>query len=152
MALTDKSHFYDKIKAPFMGHALQELLDRRGGKWQFSGSFSFTTKAEYEDMVFTDTTLPEEMQEIDPQTGDPMNQSHYSNIKNELPTWNEIVVEHRENLAEYDALASKRAREYPDWREQLDMLYKDIESGKLGESAKESQFYTAIKAVKDANP
>jgi hypothetical protein len=33
----------------------------------------------------------------------------------------------------------------------LDLLYKDIDEGLLGEGAKSSQFYTAIKAVKDAH-
>ena len=46
----------------------------------------------------------------------------------------------------------KRNRRYPDWRDQLDMLFKDIDSGKLGDAAKTSSFYTTIKGIKDANP
>ena len=41
---------------------------------------------------------------------------------------------------------------YPSIGEQLDMLYKDIDSGKFGENAKTSQFYLSIKNVKDSSP
>ena len=36
--------------------------------------------------------------------------------------------------------------------DQLDMLYKDIDSGKLGDNAKTGSWYLHIKAVKDSNP
>ena len=36
--------------------------------------------------------------------------------------------------------------------DQLDMLYKDIESGKFGDTAKTGAWYTHIKSVKDNNP
>ena len=35
---------------------------------------------------------------------------------------------------------------------QLDMLFKDIDAGKLGETAKTGSWYTHIKSVKDNNP
>ena len=35
---------------------------------------------------------------------------------------------------------------------QLDMLYKDIESGKFGDTAKTGAWYLHIKSVKDNNP
>jgi len=35
---------------------------------------------------------------------------------------------------------------------QLDMLYKDIDAGKLGDTAKTGSWYTHIKSVKDNNP
>ena len=38
---------------------------------------------------------------------------------------------------------------YPDIKEQLDKLFHDIDEGKLD---KTGSFYTALKAVKDANP
>ena len=38
---------------------------------------------------------------------------------------------------------------YPYFSEQLDLLYHDITSGKLGEDAKTSNFYLGRKAVKD---
>ena len=36
--------------------------------------------------------------------------------------------------------------------EQLDMLYKDIDAGLLGEAAKTGSFYLHVKGVKDAVP
>ena len=36
--------------------------------------------------------------------------------------------------------------------EQLDMLYKDIDAGKFGDTAKTGAWYLHIKAVKDNNP
>lgn len=41
---------------------------------------------------------------------------------------------------------------YPSIGQQLDMLYKDIDSGKFGEDAKTSSFYLSIKDVKDSSP
>lgn len=49
----------------------------------------------------------------------------------------------------YDLL---RQREYPPLAEQLDMLYHDINQGKLGETAKDSSFYLALKQVKETYP
>lgn len=49
----------------------------------------------------------------------------------------------------YDLL---RQQEYPPIAEQLDMLYHDIEQGKLGETAKDSSFYSALKQVKETFP
>jgi hypothetical protein len=151
MALIDKSHRYDTLKAPFTGHALADLLVRRGSKYEFMGSFSFEGEAGYQELKFRDTTASEELKEIDPWTGEAKNVYTYEQIKTELPTFAEIMAEHEENLAEYAAYEGKRLRRYPDIKEQLDMLYKDIDQGVLGEGAKSSQFYTAIKAVKDAN-
>lgn len=48
--------------------------------------------------------------------------------------------------------AEQRILAYPADVEQLDMLYHDIDDGLLGEAAKESRFYFARKAVKDAFP
>jgi len=45
-----------------------------------------------------------------------------------------------------------RTKLYPSLADQLDMLYKDIDAGLLGESAKTGAFYTAIKTVKDTHP
>ena len=62
------------------------------------------------------------------------------------------------NVIEYDATAVqnlidanayKMEREYPSIQDQLDMLYHAIDSGALD---KTSDFYTSIKAVKDAHP
>lgn len=151
MALLDPTHRYDKLKSPFRGHALADLLVRRNSKYEFYGSASFSTEEEYKQLRFRDLTATEEMKEIDPWTGESKNTFTFEQIQNELPTWAEVEAEHLDNLAEYEAYAGKRERVYPDWRDQLDMLYKDIANGKLGETAKTSAFYTTIKAVKDAN-
>jgi len=45
-----------------------------------------------------------------------------------------------------------RTKLYPSLADQLDMLYKDIDAGLLGESAKTGEFYTAIKTVKETHP
>lgn len=152
MALRDKTLRYDPIKPPFIGHALADLLEAAGGKWIFQGTFSFESKEEYEELKFFDSTASEEDQEIDPWTGDPKNLYTYSQVKEELPTWEQILAEHEDNMAEYNAYEGKRNRKYPDVKEQLDMLFKDIESGLLGPAAKSSSFYTTIKTIKDNNP
>ena len=45
-----------------------------------------------------------------------------------------------------------REKLYAKLADQLDMLYKDIDAGLLGEEAKTGQFYIAIKEVKEAHP
>ena len=51
--------------------------------------------------------------------------------------------------SEYDAKEYQRLRSYPKIGDQLDMLWHAIDNGTLN---KTSDFYTAIKAVKDAHP
>jgi len=46
----------------------------------------------------------------------------------------------------------KRAEKYPSIKNQLDMLFHDIDEGLLGEAVKQGAFYISIKQVKDANP
>ena len=58
--------------------------------------------------------------------------------------YNEATVQ-----AYIDANAYKTARQYPSLGDQLDMLWHAIDNGTLN---KTSDFYTAIKAVKDAHP
>ena len=48
--------------------------------------------------------------------------------------------------------STKRYSYYALLEEQLDLLYHDITSGKLGEDAKTSNFYLGRKAVKDKFP
>ena len=45
-----------------------------------------------------------------------------------------------------------RKRDYGSWQSQLDEIYHDIDSGKLGEDAKTGTWYLAVKKVKDDNP
>ena len=47
---------------------------------------------------------------------------------------------------------SKRSKYYTLLREQLDLLYHDIDSGKFGADAKTGTFYLARKSVKDKYP
>jgi hypothetical protein len=47
---------------------------------------------------------------------------------------------------------SRRQVMYPEIREQLNVLFDDIKSGKFGEAAKTSQWATMIQSIKDAVP
>ena len=51
--------------------------------------------------------------------------------------------------AEWESKKYQRDRQYPDLGEQFDLLFKDIDSGKV---SKNGGFYKAIKSVKDAHP
>ena len=48
--------------------------------------------------------------------------------------------------------AEKREIAYPKLAEQLDLLYHAIDAGKFGDTAKTSDFYVKLKAVKDKYP
>ena len=52
----------------------------------------------------------------------------------------------------YDNNQYQRDRNYAPTGDQLDMLWHSIDAGEFGDTAKQSEFYTANKAVKDANP
>jgi hypothetical protein len=143
-----QSLLYDKLKKPFIGHALDELLYERNSKYFWSGSYSFQSEKEYKKLKFFDNSVSEEEKEIDPITGDPKNQTNYYQISSELPTYDEILERHKQMLEEYDSYSDKRERVYPAIAEQLDMLYKDIDSGKLGQLAKDSMFYKTINEIK----
>ena len=71
----------------------------------------------------------------------------------ELPTEAELNAKIAEMQAAYDEknlpYKTNRRKEYPYIFDQIEMLYDDIESGKLD---KTGSFYTAIKAVKDKYP
>jgi len=57
------------------------------------------------------------------------------------------------NLIKPSATAlTKRAAYYELLADQLDKLYHDIDSGKLGNDAKTGDFYVGRKAVKDKYP
>ena len=68
-----------------------------------------------------------------------------------MPTREEFISTKSIIEAEYNAVAYKeqRAPNYPSIGDQLDMLWHAIDSGSLD---KDSDFYTTLKAVKDANP
>ena len=67
----------------------------------------------------------------------------------EKPTEEAIKAKLTELQADYDAKQYQRDRKYPDLGEQFDLLFKDIDSGKI---SKDGGFYKAIKAVKDTHP
>ena len=65
-----------------------------------------------------------------------------------------IEAKKAEMLSTWNAKNYSRQRRetYTVLREQLDMLWHDIDDGKLGDDAKTGQFYTAIKTIKDQYP
>ena len=65
------------------------------------------------------------------------------------PTEKELKAEETRLLEEYASLEYQRKRVYPKIREQLDLLYHDLTSGKAD---KTGEWYKAIKKVKDDNP
>jgi hypothetical protein len=67
------------------------------------------------------------------------------------PTKKQVEDEIARLQSEYDANEYQRQRavQYPSIGEQLDMLWHAIDAGTLN---KTSNFYKAIKAVKDSNP
>jgi hypothetical protein len=69
--------------------------------------------------------------------------------KQTRPTDAEITAEVNRLQTEYDTKEYQRLRNYPKIGDQLDMLWHAIDNGTLN---KTSDFYTAIKAVKDAHP
>ena len=66
-------------------------------------------------------------------------------------TVEQIKTKQTELIAEYDALQYQRDREpdYPNLAEQFDLLWHAIDADTLD---KTSDFYTTLKAVKDAHP
>ena len=60
-----------------------------------------------------------------------------------------ITLQGNKNSETYDL---KRKKGYFGDVEQLDMLYHDIHAGKLGETAKTSNFYLHRKSIKDKYP
>ena len=71
------------------------------------------------------------------------------------PTQSEIETAHAAWVTEYEsqAYARTRASAYPSIGDQLDMLWPAINTGDWTPAkVKTTEFYTALKAVKDANP
>jgi hypothetical protein len=54
--------------------------------------------------------------------------------------------------AAYNAGKYVYERQYPAINDQLDLLWHDINDGKISTAAKSSSWFLAVKAVKDANP
>ena len=84
--------------------------------------------------------------------------AQYVAINNVITTWADereqpseeaIQAKIKELEADFDAKKYQRDRKYPELGEQFDLLFKDIDSGKVN---KDGGFYKAIKGVKDAHP
>ena len=82
----------------------------------------------------------------------------YATHSNVVTIRGDVAYDQNENIIEYneatvqayiDANEYKSQRQYPPIGDQLDMLWHAIDNGTLN---KTSDFYTAIKAVKDAHP
>ena len=68
------------------------------------------------------------------------------------PTEQECINGVTSLQTEYDNNQYQRDRNYAPTGDQLDMLWHSIDAGEFGDTAKQSEFYIANKAVKDANP
>ena len=94
------------------------------------------------------------IQALRPKASWSMNGDDYENLvwtdeEQTKPTKQEIDDKIAELRADFQAKQYQRDRVYPSIGEQLDMLWHAIDNGTLD---KTSDFYTAIKAVKDAYP
>ena len=150
------SHRYDELREPSAGLAIQALIEDQGLQDQidFSGSFSISSETEYlEGIKYTDNrpSTTDAEKEFDTVTGQYKNVFTPGQMASRgwnAPTWAEITAELNDMKAEYASYAGKRKRIYPGVNDQLDQLFHDIEDGKLD---KTGSWYTAIKAIKDAN-
>ena len=129
----------------------EELEDPGRGR---HGSFSVSSEAEYLDGIkYVDNrpSTTDAEKEFDSVTGQYKNMFTPGQMGARgwtAPTWAEITAELNDMKAEYASYAGKRKRVYPGVNDQLDQLFHDIEDGKLD---KTGSWYTAIKAIKDAN-
>ena len=72
------------------------------------------------------------------------NESNFQNLFAGFPPPDPRLIEWPHDIA--------REKLYAKIADQLDMLFKDIDAGLLGEDAKTGQFYQSIKSVKEAHP
>jgi len=156
---SQKSLAYDPLRGPQSGHAIQAIIEDQGMTEQisFNGCFSCENETQYlESVRYQDNrdSVPAEEKTFDPVTGLYKNGNFTAAEMTArgwtAPTWAEIKAEWDDMVAEYNLASNvaKRKRKYPHWGEQLDKLFHDIEDGKLD---KTGTWYTAIKAIKDAN-
>ena len=79
-------------------------------------------------------------------------QAQYSNDPSDFGfTWDELVIETKRLEAEYEANSYQRDRasQFPEVKEQLDLLFHDMTSGK---GNKNGNWYKAVNKVKTDNP
>jgi hypothetical protein len=74
---------------------------------------------------------------------------NWTDTEQTKPTKQEVENKVAELIADFESKQYQRDRVYPSLGDQLDMLWHAIDNGTLN---KTSDFYTAIKAVKDAHP
>tara|TARA_B100001989_G_C24513783_1_gene451968 strand:- start:572 stop:952 length:381 start_codon:yes stop_codon:yes gene_type:complete len=69
-------------------------------------------------------------------------------------TWSQVQTKYNELNVLYtnNSYARTRIAQYDTINEQLDILWHDIDAGKLGADAKTGAWYTSVKKVKDDNP
>ena len=69
-------------------------------------------------------------------------------------TFDDVEKKQISMQAEYDSqeYARKRAQEYPDLAEQLDLLWHAIDTDTLDNKDSQNKFYTMLKKVKEDNP
>jgi len=95
-----------------------------------------TTEAEFNERVtfFTDSTAQTK--------------------KSSPVTWSQIQTKYNElnTLYTNNNYARTRIMQYDSIKEQLDKLWHDIDTGKLGSDAKTGTWFTSVKKVKDDNP
>jgi hypothetical protein len=94
------------------------------------------------------------LQELRPKASWSLNGNEYENLvwtdeEQTKPTQQEVEDKIAELLEDFQSKEYQRERVYPSIGDQLDMLWHAIDNGTLN---KTSDFYTTIKAVKDANP
>jgi len=70
--------------------------------------------------------------------------TNFQNLFANLPPPDPRLIEWNHGIA--------RSKLYPDIKNQLDMLWHDIDNGLLGDQAKTGTFYTTIKQVKETHP
>lgn len=80
----------------------------------------------------------------------------------EETAYNDLQTEHNAKFKQYkvfrtsglydDSNKQQTKTVYGKLSEQLDMLYRDIDAGKLGDDAKTGEWYLHVKKVKDDNP
>jgi len=64
----------------------------------------------------------------------------------------EVKKPSKEFIDKWQETYGWQSRQYPFWKDQLDMLWDDIDSGKFGAEAKKGKFYKEIKKIKDDKP
>lgn len=143
---------YDPVKGPDAGHALNGLLEDKGltDDLGWNGQFSFQTEEKFLEITWTDNRDSAD-KSFNSHTGQWNNGMTYAEAKAafpNIPTYAEVIADLADYTTEYASYANKRKRRYPHHRDQLDQLWHDIDEGKLD---KTGSWYTAIKAVKDAN-